>query len=125
MTRRVLAGVAICAWALALARTRAFTLPADALTAVAIVAGGVLGWRLLRGLEPRPWPRGGIWLWGALALAVAAFELLMLFHGPRSAYPTISSLTNRLAFGHAWGRPVFGLLWLAIGGYLLRCARTS
>lgn len=125
MAQRALLGVLAVGWALALALTRTFTLPADALTAAGILAGGALAWRSLRPRQPHPWPRGGVLLWGALALAVVAFELIMLFHSPRSSYPTISSLANAAVFGHAWGRPVFGLIWLAIGGYLVRCVQSS
>lgn len=125
MAQRALLVVLAAGWALTLALTRTFTLPADVLTAAGILAGGVLAWRRLRPRQPRPWPRGGILLWCALALAVAAFELIMLFHSPRSSYPTISSLANAAVFGHAWGRPIFGLIWLAIGGYLLRCVQSS
>jgi len=125
MARRALFLACVVAWALALAWTRTFTLPADAACAAAIVAGGVVALRRLPPAEPRPWQRGAILLWGGLAVAVVVFELVMLFHGPRSHYPTISSLTNGAVFGHAWGRPIFGAVWLALGGYLLRCAQSS
>ena len=97
---------------------RPFTLPA----LVATLAGGLVvilvGGRLSAPVASRAQLRGaGVWL--ALASAVAAWELQAFLQHPRSAHPTISSLTNNLMQNHI-SRAGAMLAWLAAGVWLAR-----
>lgn len=58
----------------------------------------------------------GLFAWSFAALYVVAVELWELFHVPRSAYPTLSSLANEvLGPGHRVARAVAFLCWGACG----------
>lgn len=97
---------------------RPFTLPA----LVATLAGGlvviIVGGRLSAPVASRG-PIRGAWVWLALGGAVAAWELQALLQHPRSAHPTISSLTNNLMQNHI-SRAGVMLVWLAVGLWLAR-----
>ena len=97
---------------------RPFTLPA----LVATLAGGVVvilvGGRLTAPVVS-PRPVRGAWVWPALGSAVAVWELQAFLQHPRSAHPTISSLTNNLMQNHV-SRAGAMLVWLAVGIWLAR-----
>ncbi|HKY74515.1 MAG TPA: hypothetical protein VJS45_00120 [Acidimicrobiia bacterium] len=97
---------------------RPFTLPA----LVATLAGGVVvilaGGRLSAPLASRV-PVRGAWVWPALGGGVAVWELQAFLQHPRSAHPTISSLTNNLMHNHV-SRAGVMLVWLAVGIWLAR-----
>ena len=92
---------------------RPFTLPA----LVATVGGGLVvilvGSRLRAPIASRPPVRGAA-VWLALGSAVAAWELQAFLQHPRSAHPTISSLTNNLMQNQV-SRAGAMLVWLAFG----------
>ena len=125
----VLALAAALAYALALASTRPFTAPADALTAVGLAAGAVgLAARLVAdsrvtkgdGSAPPPEWAVGSWLpWVGLVAAVAGWELYCYFGGPRPAHPTLSSLYD-LAAPYRLLKAAIVLAWLALGWELVR-----
>ena len=96
---------------------RPFTLPA----LVATVGGGLavilVGGRLSAPPSRAPVRGAGVWL--ALGSAVAAWELQAFLQHPRSAHPTISSLTNNLMQNHV-SRAGAMLVWLAVGVWLAR-----
>ena len=97
---------------------RPFTLPA----LVATLAGGLVvilvGGRLAAPVASCG-PVRGAWGWLALGSAVALWELQAFLQHPRSAHPTISSLTNNLMQNHA-SRAGAMLVWLAAGVWLAR-----
>ena len=97
---------------------RPFTLP----SLVATVVGGLVvilvGGRLSAPVASRA-PLRGTWVWLALGSAVAAWELQAFLQHPRSAHPTISSLTNNLMQNHV-SRAGAMLVWLAVGVWLAR-----
>jgi hypothetical protein len=97
---------------------RPFTLPA----LVATLAGGLVaimvGRRLPAPIAVRA-PVGGAWWWAALGSAVAMWELQAFLQHPRSAHPTVSSLTNDLLQSHL-SRAGAMLVWLAAGVWLAR-----
>jgi hypothetical protein len=97
---------------------RPFTLPA----LVATLAGGLVailvGGRLTAPAAS-PGPVRGAWVWLALGSAVALWELQAFLQHPRSAHPTISSLTNNLMQNHV-SRAGAMLAWLAVGVWLAR-----
>ena len=97
---------------------RPFTLPA----LVATLAGGLVvilvGGRLSAPAVSRE-PVGGVWVWPTLAGAIAVWELQAFVQHPRSAHPTISSLTNNLMQNHV-SRAGVMLVWLAVGVWLAR-----
>jgi hypothetical protein len=120
--RRTLARSALAAaivWAWFASGVRPFTVPAEVLT---FVPGFLV---LVLTLRPGAKPdavvgRTGRWLpWAALALAFGALELSELFSKPRSAHPTLSSLTNTLLDTHP-SRFVGYAVWLALGWLLVR-----
>ena len=125
----VLALAAALTYALALASTRPFTAPADALTAVGLAAGGVgLTARLVgdsratRGDDSAPPTERvvGSWLpWVVLLVVVVGWELYCYFGGPRPAHPTVSSLYD-LAARYRLLKALIVLAWLALGWELVR-----
>jgi hypothetical protein len=144
--RRLAARAAVAAtvlayswWATAL---RSFTWPmrvATALPGVALLVAAsrdrrrrgslrawLSGWRAVLGsAHPRlpvrskvAW-RAGTVVWSLLIAAIAGWELIARLHGPRSQYPTISSMAGSLTQPHAVRCLVF-VLWLLFGRDLLR-----
>ena len=97
---------------------RPFTLPSLAAT----LAGGLVvilvGRRLPAPVASRELIRGA-WVWLALGGAVVVWELQAFLQHPRSAHPTISSLTNNLMQNHI-SRAGAMLAWLAAGLWLAR-----
>ena len=97
---------------------RPFTLPA----LVATLAGGLVaifvGGRLAAPVVSRG-PVRGAWVWPVLGGAAAVWELQAFLQHPRSAHPTISSLTNNLMQNHV-SRAGVMLAWLAAGIWLAR-----
>lgn len=97
---------------------RPFTLPA----LVATLAGGLVvirvGGRLSAPVASRDLVRGA-WVWLALGGAVVVWEVQAFLQHPRSAHPTISSLTNNLMQNHI-SRAGAMLAWLAAGVSLAR-----
>ena len=58
----------------------------------------------------------GLVAWALAALLIVAVELWELFHAPRSAYPTLSSLANEvLGPGHRVARAAAFVCWGACG----------
>jgi len=58
----------------------------------------------------------GVIAWALAALVVVVVELWELFHAPRSAYPTLSSLMNEvIGPGHRVARAAAFLCWGACG----------
>jgi hypothetical protein len=105
---------------------RTFTHPAEVLTGLPIIVVGValvVGHRQRQRLASDQPARWLAW-WAALAVILFAWEMHELFASPRHDYPTLSSIgdavlrssrvTHALAFG----------LWLAVGLYLARPARS-
>jgi hypothetical protein len=126
--------VAVLAYAVLLASTRPFTVPADALTAVGLAAGvGLLVVRLAMGATSDHPSRGtgsgttapldrrrGSWLpWAVLVAVATGWELFCYFGGPRTAHPTLSSIYD-LAAGYRWLKAVIVVAWLALGWELVR-----
>jgi hypothetical protein len=87
----------------------------------------VASWHLVqdeRGQEPaRLWRRvvwrGGTVAWTLLIVGISIWELVARFHTPRSAYPTLSSLSDSVTRVHAVRFLAF-VLWLLFGRDLLR-----
>lgn len=119
---------AVLGWAWFASGVRPFTLPAEVLT---FVPGFVV---LVLTVRPRAQPytpaeRTGAarrplpvrqWLpWAALVVALGALELSELFSKPRSAHPTLSSLTNTLIDTHP-SRWAAYTVWLGLGWLLVR-----
>jgi hypothetical protein len=89
---------------------------------VATLGGGLVAILAGRRLSPSVAshePAPGAWVWVALAGAVAVWELQAFLQHPRSAHPTISSLTNDLLQNHV-SRAGAMLAWLAAGVWLAR-----
>jgi hypothetical protein len=63
--------------------------------------------------------RGGTVYWTVLIVAISTWELQARLHLPRSAYPTLSSLSNSVTKVHAVRFLAF-VLWLLFGRDLLR-----
>jgi hypothetical protein len=123
--RRVLALTALATatvWAWFASGVRTFTRPAEVLT---FVPGFIV---LVLTLRPRAEPEvvtgrtGRRVPWVALAAAFTALELSELFSQPRSAHPTLSSLTNTLLDTHP-SRFIGYAVWLALGWLLVRDLR--
>jgi hypothetical protein len=130
-TRRAVVIVAVgAAYAGVAASTTPFSLAADVVTGLPIVALAVMV--LLRWpLHPRPPPRTSTttatthpWLaWGLLALAVVAWELAeYAARGSRAAHPTFSSMTDAVDRYGALKAVMF-LLWLGLGAAIVRSGR--
>ena len=131
----IAAGVAVAGvWVWFASGVRPFTVPAEVLT----FAPGllVLLVTLRRRAEPSTpavvagdraalsgWKRSSSWLpWIFVVAALCALELTELFAQPRSAHPTLSSLTNTVLDNHP-GRFVGYAIWLALGWALIRDLR--
>lgn len=97
---------------------RPFTLPALAATLSGGLVVILVGGRLAAPAASRE-PVRGAWVWLALGGAVAVWELQAFLQHPRSAHPTISSLTNNLMQHHV-SRAGAMLVWLAVGAWLAR-----
>jgi hypothetical protein len=97
---------------------RPFTVPA----LVATLGGGfvavIVGRRLSPPVAAREPVSGAGW-WAALGAAAAVWELQAFLQHPRSAHPTVSSLTNDLLQSHL-PRAGAMLVWLAAGVWLAR-----
>jgi hypothetical protein len=57
--------------------------------------------------------------WLVVTIAVVSFELIVLFHLPRQAHPTLSSLSDELS---QWriGKAALFIAWLSLGWLFLR-----
>ncbi len=89
---------------------------------MATLGGGLVAILVGRRLPPSVAacePARHAWVWVALAGAVAVWELQAFLQHPRSAHPTISSLTNDLLQHHV-SRAGAMLAWLAAGVWLAR-----
>ena len=136
----VTAIVAAVAYALLASFTRPFTLPADIVTAVPLVAGAVaVGWRIRQtarvgtpeavgagaastNLGKTAWPAewGRRWIaWVIVSVAAGCWELYCYVSSPRSAHPTFSSLLDTVDATRP-GKIVVFALWLALGWFLAR-----
>lgn len=114
-------GVLVIVWCYLEARSHTFTWQAELLTAAAIILMVVGFFRVVRSEQPRSFDRGAIFTWSVVVSAVVVFELVNLSQGPRSRYPTISSITNEL-LGHSLpGRALIALGWLGLGVWLALC----
>ncbi|HZD38384.1 MAG TPA: hypothetical protein VE664_07065 [Actinomycetes bacterium] len=85
----------------------------------------VASWRLVHARrEPTPLWRRVVWragtvYWTLLIAAISIWELAARLHTPRSAYPTLSSLSDSVTRMHAVRFLAF-VLWLLFGRDLLR-----
>jgi hypothetical protein len=132
----VAAVVGGCALAAAVSFTRAFTLPADVVTAVPLAA--MLVAQVVFAVRARHRRRGSgtasaqpvaatvvrlrfrrFIPWLVVTIAVVSFELIVLFHLPRQAHPTLSSLSDELS---QWriGKAALFIAWLSLGWLFLR-----
>jgi hypothetical protein len=108
------------AYALGAATTTPFTLPADVMVAVPLVALAVLvvvRWpRSTKALRPSRAPSGHPNLgWGILLAVFSGWELFnYLVHGSRANHPTLSSMTDAVDRYYALKVLLF-LAWLALG----------
>ncbi|MGD0439466.1 MAG: hypothetical protein ABSB52_02455 [Acidimicrobiales bacterium] len=140
-TRAVVTGVivvalVVCGWFAAgltplRAEANAVTFSAAAAILALSAVGGHLSGReqQMRDREPKlagprhslgardtSWRPGGFIAWSGAALLVVAVELWELFHSPRSAYPTLSSLANEvIGPGHRPARAAAFVCWGALG----------
>jgi hypothetical protein len=124
--------------AVAVSFTKPFTLGADLLTAVALVAMLVAQFAVeIRSCRAgrstgadtayeRPARRLRAYVvWIAVCVAFTALELFTYFRHPRSSYPTFSSLSDELSASHG-GRAFLFVAWLALGWlFLSASARRS
>jgi len=114
-------------YSLIAASTTPFTLPADALTGVAIVgmaAAICLSWplrtRKVRAATATPGPGHPYLPWLLLALVFVVWELFnYLVRGSRADHPTFSSITDAIDRTYALKALLF-LGWLAFGWVILR-----
>jgi hypothetical protein len=122
-------------WAAAASSVRTFTHPAEVLTflpglAVLVVTVRPSFWPVSRRgttthaiRDPAPPPasatRRGALLWVLAGGALVGWELASLFSQPRSAHPTLSSITDSLVSTHP-SRFAGYLSWLALGWLLVR-----
>jgi len=133
------AAVVCVGYGTVVASTRPFSAGADVVVAVALAAAAaVAAWRAVvdrprhggggegvAGDGPARRPvrvgRGGrrvLVAWGAVVAGAVALELFSYTHGPRAAYPTLSSLLDSLDAGRL-GKTVAGAAWLALGWWLV------
>ena len=117
--------VVAAAYALGAAATTAFTLQADVVTGLPIVALAVLvvaRWPLRRRPPRRPAAARGnhpYRAWGALVAAIIAWELAQYFaRGSRSAHPTLSSMADALDRHYALKALAF-FGWLVLGALIV------
>ncbi|MGH9046663.1 MAG: hypothetical protein ACRDVW_05040 [Acidimicrobiales bacterium] len=119
-------GIGLAVWA---AFTNPFTDSANTVTAIAIGIGAVMVAARWHRPAPTLHPPTSIspgrgaprwWPWLALGLAIAAWELVSLFTGPRVDHPTVSSLYDSATTQwRALKAPCF-FGWLALGAALVR-----
>jgi hypothetical protein len=115
------------AYALIAASTTPFTLPADALTAAAIVgmaAAVCVRWplrtRKVRAAAATPGPGHPYLPWVILGIVFVVWELFnYLVHGSRADHPTFSSITDAIDRTYTLKALMF-LGWLAFGWVILR-----
>ncbi len=114
------------AYALGAAATTAFTVPADVMTGLPIVALAVLvvaRWPLHpRPLQLAPEARGThpYRAWGALLAVIAAWELVQyVIRGSRGAHPTLSSMADAVDRTYVLKAVVF-FAWLCLGALIVR-----
>jgi hypothetical protein len=107
-------------WGWVLSGVRPFTRPAEALTAVPIVA--VANALAITGRATRAEGRSGwgLALWGLLVLAFVGWELRELFASPRHDYPTVSSIGNRALNSSRIVIAVAFAAWVALGWRIVR-----
>jgi hypothetical protein len=113
------------AYALGAAATTAFTLPADVLTGLPIVALAVLvvvRWPLRSRPLKLPSDARGVHpyrAWGALLAVIVAWELAEYFaRGSRGAHPTLSSMADAFdRHGVLKAMAFFG--WLSLGALIV------
>jgi len=116
--------VAGAAYALGAAATTPFTWPADAMTALPIVAVAVVvlaRWPLRPQPAPRPEVRGHhpYRAWVVLLVAAVAWELAeYLARGSRGAHPTLSSMGDAIDRTYLLKALVF-FGWLCVGGFIV------
>jgi hypothetical protein len=117
--------------AVAVSFTEPFTLRADLLTAVALVAMLIAQFGLeIRSRRASRLPGAGTTherpsrrfrpyvAWIAVCAVFTGLELFTYFGRPRSAYPTFSSLSDELSASHG-GRAFLFVAWLALGWLFL------
>jgi hypothetical protein len=127
--QRTLLAVGAAAYALGAATTRAFTEPANLLTALPIVALAVLlvvRWPLrprplkLAPDEAHPWRA-----WVILFVAIVAWEVAeYAARGSRADHPTLSSMLDAVDRYYVLKALVF-FLWLWLGAAIVRRGRVS
>jgi hypothetical protein len=110
--------LAVVAYGWVLSGVRPFTRPAEALTAIPIVAVGIalVRVRVARTSDPSGW---GLAVWGLLVLAFVGWELRELFASPRHDYPTVSSIGNRILNSSRVVIVVAFAAWVALGWRLV------
>lgn len=67
----------------------------------------------------RAWPAGGLLVWVALALGLAAWQMAAFMQHPRFQHPTLSSLANTVLDPHVVRAPALAL-WLVLAARLAR-----
>jgi hypothetical protein len=140
LTRGILAGLnprhlatlGVLAAAIGLAAAASFTKPfsngADVVVAIPVVAMVIaqivliVGRRRFPRAERVPSPRKAFVAWIAVAAAVIAVELYTYLGHPRSAYPTLSSLSDELSHWRVAKAGLF-VAWLALGWLFLSGSR--
>ena len=104
-----------------LADVRPFTRPAEALTALPIVAVALaLVITRVRTARADGRPGWGLAVWGVLLLAFVGWELRELFASPRHDYPTVSSIGNRVLNSSRIVIAVAFAAWVALGWRIVR-----
>jgi hypothetical protein len=119
----------LVAYALGAATTRAFTQPANLLTALPIVALVVLvviRWPLrARPAAPPPGVRHPYRAWVILFAAIVAWELAeYAARGSRADHPTLSSMADAVDRYYLL-KAVFIFLWLYLGAAIVRRGRRT
>ncbi len=87
-----------------------------------VVGAGVIAmaWGARRRRSPvRSWPAGGLRVWTALALGVAAWQMAAFVQHPRFQHPTLSSLANTVLDPQVVRAPALAL-WLVLAARLAR-----
>jgi hypothetical protein len=93
-------------------------------TAYAVVVGAgaiAMAWGARRPRRPpvRAWPAGGLLVWAALAVSLAAWQVAAFVQHPRAVHPTLSSMANT-ALDPQPVRAVALALWLVLAARLAR-----